>query len=107
MQGEICMENDAATRLESKIEHQSSEIKALTSSISDLALVLARKEEHDHHTDENVRRIQKQTDSNTARIAALEKISAGDETMRKVFWVILSLGVVTIAGAVFALVVSK
>lgn len=101
------MDNGAIDRIENQISHQSKKMEALTESISQLAQIMARKEERDHHVEESVKDIKSDVGKMKDKVSALEKISAGDEMMRKIFWVVLCLLIVTVAGAVFALVVQK
>ncbi len=122
-------DNDAIARLYDKIESQSDKIdqagsktEKLAEAVAGLAQVIAAKEVNDHHVSESIREIKE--DARAAktefrdyekavkedkeklekRVAACEKINEGDNAMRKLFWILLTLFVTGVFGAVIKLV---
>lgn len=93
--------------IEAQLEKQSNKLEALAESISQLAQILARKEAHDHHIEETIKEIKADNVETKKRVLALEKVSVGDEAMRKVFWTVLTLGVTIVSSSIIWIVVSK
>jgi len=93
--------------IESQLERQSNRMEKLTESISELAQTLARKEAHDHHIEEAIKEIKADHVLTKRKVEALEKISAGDEAIRKIFWIIMSLCVTVVGAAIIYSVVIK
>jgi chromosome segregation ATPase len=94
-------------RVENKLVEQSNDIKALTQSISDLTVVMARKEERDHHMNEDLKEIKKDLSDTKKKVSALEIVCAGDDAMRKIFWRVTFTVISILVGAIVYLVVSK
>ena len=90
------MSSDPLQRIEGQLLHQSNKMEALTDSISLLAQTLARKEERDHHIDESIKEIKSRVGKVEDSVTNLRDISSGDAAMRKIFWIVLTLGVVTV-----------
>lgn len=101
------MDDNALIRIEDKLEHQSSKMEKLTEAISELAKILAGKEVRDHHIEESVKEIKSDVSKLKDKVSSLEKINAGDDTMRKVFWLVLSVVAVAVVGGILALVIPK
>jgi septal ring factor EnvC (AmiA/AmiB activator) len=113
--GENYMDNDSEferiyrqlERQSEKIDHSSNEMRNLAESVSQLAQAVAAKEVNDHHMVKSIDEIKTDIDSLEEKVRSLEKISAGDDMMRKVFWVALSLLLTTVLGAIIAMVIIK
>ncbi|APC46579.1 hypothetical protein [Alteromonas phage PB15] len=101
------MDDNALTRIEDKLEHQGNKMERLTEAISELAKILAGKEVRDHHIEEAVKEIKTDVNKLKDKVGSLEKINAGDDTMRKVFWLVLSVVAVAVIGGVLTLVIPK
>ena len=99
--------SDPLQRIESQIAHQSNKMEALTDSISQLAQTLARKEERDHHIDEAMKEVKSDVTKLKDKVSGLEKISAGDDAMRQIFWRVMYVAIAVICGAVLYTVVIK
>ena len=105
-----------SSKIDTKFDHLSNKIEMMASSVSELAQAVAKKEVSDHHIKEQLAELkidvkEAKTGVNV-KIAEMAKdidnlklVSAGDTTMRKVFWAVLSLVVLGVAGAVVKLVV--
>lgn len=101
------MDDNALTRIEDKLEHQGNKMEKLTEAISELAKILAGKEVRDHHIEESVKEIKADVNKLKDKVGSLEKINAGDDTMRKVFWLALSVVVGAVIVGGLALVIPK
>lgn len=99
--------SDTIERIEKQILHQSNKMEALTDSISQLAQTLARKEERDHHIDEAIKNVKNNIEKLDKKVGDLEKVSAGDEAIRKIFWRMLFTSITIITGSILYLVVIK
>ena len=107
-----------SSKIDTKFDHLSNKIELMASSVSELAQAVAKKEVSDHHIKEQLAELktdvkEAKTNVNTRMesmskdIDNLKLVSAGDTTMRKVFWAVLSLLVLGVGGAIINLVVSK
>tara|TARA_R110002033_G_C3897243_1_gene239805 strand:- start:30841 stop:31227 length:387 start_codon:yes stop_codon:yes gene_type:complete len=107
-----------STKLDTKFDHLSNKIELMASSISELAQVIAKKEVSDHHMKEQLMEARQEikdhaTNTKTeltnlkSDVANLKLVSAGDNTMRRVFWAVLSLLVLGVGGALIKLVLVK
>ena len=104
-----------SSKIDTKFDHLSNKIEMMASSVSELAQAVAKKEVSDHHIKEQLAELKSdvkeaKTNVNTRMesmskdIDNLKLVSAGDTTMRKVFWAVLSLVVLGVAGALVKLV---
>jgi len=93
--------------IESQLERQSNRMEKLTESISELAQTLARKEAHDHHIEEAIKELKADHLITKKKVDDLGKVSAGDEAIRKIFWIIMSLFVTAVGAAMIYSVVIK
>ena len=107
-----------SSKIDTKFDHLSNKIELMASSVSELAQAVAKKEVSDHHIKEQLAELKVDVKEAKAgvngRIEAMSKdidnlklVSAGDTTMRKVFWAVLSLLVLGVGGAIINLVVTK
>lgn len=107
-----------SSKIDTKFDHLSNKIELMASSVSELAQAVAKKEVSDHHIKEQLAELK--TDVKEAKVAVNTRIaemskdianlklaSKGDETMRKLFWVVLVLGVTGVVSALFGLVIIK
>ena len=101
------MDDNVLTRIEDKLEHQGNKMEKLTEAISELAKILEGKEVRDHHIEESVKEIKGDVNKLKDKVTSLEKINAGDDTIRKMFWLVVSVVAASIIGAVLTLVVGK
>lgn len=106
-----------SSKIDTKFDHLSNKIELMASSVSELAQAVAKKEVSDHHIKEQLAELK--TDVKEAKIGVntriesmskdidnLKLVSAGDTTMRKMFWTVLSLLAVGVCGAILKLVVA-
>lgn len=72
-----------------KLNQQDAKFDSLTSSISELAQAIARKEAHDHHIDEKLLDLKGRIDNHSNRIKTLEHIQSGDSARRELInWIV-------------------
>ena len=100
------LENNRAETV-TKIDHLSNKMEMMATSVSELAQVIAKKEVSDQHIKESQDEIKSDVKKMRIDIDNLKLASKGDETMRKLFWVVLVLGVTGVVGALFGLVIVK
>ena len=100
------LENNRAETV-TKIDHLSNKMEMMATSVSELAQVIAKKEVSDQHIKESQDEIKSDVKRMRTDIDNLKLASKGDETMRKLFWVVLVLGVTGVVGALFGLVIVK
>ena len=100
------LENNRAETV-TKIDHLSNKMEMMATSVSELAQVIAKKEVSDQHIKESQDEIKYDVKRMRTDIDNLKLASKGDETMRKLFWVVLVLGVTGVVGALFGLVIVK
>lgn len=100
------LENNRAETV-TKIDHLSNKMEMMATSVSELAQVIAKKEVSDQHIKESQDELKSEIKKMRADIDNLKLASKGDETMRKLFWVVLVLGVTGVVGALFGLVIVK
>lgn len=100
------LENNRAETV-TRIDHLSNKMELMASSVSELAQVIAKKEVSDQHIKESQDEIKSDVKKMRTDIDNLKLASKGDETMRKLFWVVLVLGVTGVVGALFGLVIVK
>lgn len=100
------LENNRAETV-TKIDHLSNKMEMMATSVSELAQVIAKKEVSDQHIKESQDEIKSDVKKMRTDIDNLKLASKGDETMRKLFWVVLVLGVTGVVGALFGLVIVK
>jgi predicted DNA-binding protein YlxM (UPF0122 family) len=89
-----------------RLDSQSSDIKALTQSISGLTTVLAKKEVADQNVMDNMRRIDEHMHEMDKRLTVVEKISIGDQAFKNMrdFFIKALITIITagiVSGAVF------
>lgn len=106
-----------SSKIDTKFDHLSNKIELMASSVSELAQAVAKKEVSDHHIKEQLAELK--TDVKEAKVGVntritemskdidnLKLVSAGDTTMRKMFWTVLSLLAVGVCGAILKLVIT-
>jgi hypothetical protein len=118
------MENDGQyehrleQKLDVKFDHLSNKIEMMATSLSEFAQSIAKKEVSDHYMKEQLaearQEIKEHAKSTKAELSALKTdvsnlklVSAGDNTMRKVFWGVLIFVVLGVAGAVLKTVITQ
>lgn len=101
------LESKIIEGIEKQLSHQSTKIDEMATTFQQFAQLMARKEERDHHINESIKEIKTDVKSGKERIAALEKISSGDEAMRKIFWIVLTPVITVVVFGVLYLVVNK
>ncbi len=105
-----------SVKLDTKFDHLSNKIELMASSVSELAQAVAKKEVSDHHMKEQLMEARQEIKDHAANTKAelsalktdvsnLKLVSAGDNAIRKVFWVAVSLFVVGVGGAIIKTVV--
>ena len=103
-------------KLDIKFDHLSNKIEMMATSLSEFAQSIAKKEVSDHYMKEQLAEARgelkehiKSTKSEISElkgvVSDLKAISAGDNTMRKVFWGVLIFGVLGVVGAVLKTVI--
>lgn len=100
------LENNRAETV-TKIDHLSNKMEMMATSVSELAQVIAKKEVSDQHIKESQDELKSAIKEMRKDINNLKLASKGDETMRKLFWVVLVLGVTSVVGALLGLVILK
>lgn len=101
------LENKIIEGIEKQLAHQSTKIDAMADTFQQFAQLMARKEERDRHIEDAIKEIKVDMADSKKRILSLEKISAGDEALRKIFWIVLTLGVTIVTAAVLYSVIPK
>jgi methyl-accepting chemotaxis protein len=94
-------------RQSEKIDHSSNEMRNLAESVSQLAQAVVAKEVNDQHMTKSHDELKTKVEKLAEKVSLLDKAYAGDETIRKIFWIGVSAVVTLLVTAVVGVVIIK